>query len=158
VGIEGPSTPGASHGSLVPPLYGALDRFAQFFIALLFLKSTLDRELQAVDSENKKNLQSDRRCLTQRGINVRDEFVKFHERQYSANRMKLVIILGRESLGESEKWAVELFSGVKNRRLPQNRWDDVQPFLEEHLGLRQTCDGHAIIGYIFPVSRRGRSV
>src|ERR1700760_3455888 len=40
------------------PLYGALDRFAQFFIDPLFLDSTLERELKAVDSENKKNLQS----------------------------------------------------------------------------------------------------
>lgn len=41
------------------PLYGALDRFAQFFIDPLFLSSTLDRELRAVDLENKKNLQSE---------------------------------------------------------------------------------------------------
>ncbi|CAI6089265.1 unnamed protein product, partial [Clonostachys chloroleuca] len=41
------------------PLRGALDRFAQFFIEPLFLSSTLDRELKAVDSENKKNLQND---------------------------------------------------------------------------------------------------
>ena len=47
------------------PLYGALDRFAQFFIDPLFLPSTLDRELRAVDSENKKNLQSDQWRLHQ---------------------------------------------------------------------------------------------
>ncbi|KAJ4171777.1 metalloprotease [Fusarium falciforme] len=41
------------------PLREALDRFAQFFIEPLFLPSTLDRELKAVDSENKKNLQND---------------------------------------------------------------------------------------------------
>jgi insulysin len=38
------------------PLYGALDRFAQFSINPLFLSSTLDRELRVVDLENKKNL------------------------------------------------------------------------------------------------------
>ncbi|KAI5283159.1 Insulinase (Peptidase M16), partial [Ascosphaera acerosa] len=47
------------------PLYGALDRFAQFFISPLFLRETLDRELHAVDSENKKNLQSDPWRLSQ---------------------------------------------------------------------------------------------
>ncbi|KAI0836081.1 insulinase-domain-containing protein [Hypoxylon sp. FL0890] len=48
------------------PLYDGLDRFAQFFIEPLFLSSTLDRKLRAVDSENKKNLQTTRRrraCL-----------------------------------------------------------------------------------------------
>ena len=32
--------------------YGALDRFAQFFIQSLFLEDTLDREIRSVDSEN----------------------------------------------------------------------------------------------------------
>ena len=35
-------------------LEGALDRFSQFFIAPLFSKSCQDREINAVDSENKK--------------------------------------------------------------------------------------------------------
>lgn len=43
-----------TNGASTSPLYGALDRFAQFFISPLFLSSTLDRELKAVDSENKK--------------------------------------------------------------------------------------------------------
>lgn len=133
------------------PLYGALDRFAQFFIAPLFLRETLDRELHAVDSENKKNLQSDPWRLNQlgkalastkhpyhkfstgnlqtlrdepqkMGIEVRDEFMKFHEEQYSANRMKLVI-LGREPLDVLESWVAELFSEISNKDLPRNVWD-----------------------------------
>ena len=40
-------------------LEGALDRFAQFFISPLFSKTCQDREINAVDSENKKNLQND---------------------------------------------------------------------------------------------------
>ena len=144
------------------PLRGALDRFAQFFIAPLFLSSTLDRELKAVDSENKKNLQSDTWRLRQlhqtlsnpkhpyhhfstgnletlrdeprkRGLDIRQEFIKFHDRHYSANRMKLVV-LGKESLDEQEQWVGELFADVKNKDLPQNRWDGVQPYTEEHLG------------------------
>src|ERR1700761_6898679 len=103
------------------PLHGALDRFAQFFIEPLFLANTLDRELRAVDSEHKKNLQSDQWRLHQlekslsnpkhpychfstgnfeilktqpeaRGIDVRQKFMDFHEKHYSANRMKLVIL------------------------------------------------------------------
>ncbi|KAJ9302927.1 hypothetical protein DTO271G3_301 [Paecilomyces variotii] len=152
---------GSSSTDLVPPLYGALDRFAQFFVSPLFLESTLDRELRAVDSENKKNLQSDIWRLMQlnkslsnkehpyhhfstgnlqtlkeepqkRGIDVRKEFIDFHSKHYSANRMKLVV-LGRESLDQLEQWVAELFADVKNKELPQNRWDHVQPFSEEHL-------------------------
>lgn len=37
----------------------ALDRFSKFFIEPLFLESCIDRELNAVDSEHKKNLQND---------------------------------------------------------------------------------------------------
>ncbi|EOD51237.1 putative a-pheromone processing metallopeptidase ste23 protein [Neofusicoccum parvum UCRNP2] len=143
------------------PLYGALDRFAQFFVEPLFLEGTLDRELKAVDSENKKNLQSDTWRLHQlnktlsnpkhpfchfstgsyktlhddplaRGVKIRDEFIKFYEKNYSANRMKLVV-LGREGLDELESWVSELFSEVKNKDLPRNRWDGVQPFTDNEL-------------------------
>lgn len=144
------------------PLRGALDRFAQFFIEPLFLPSTLDRELRAVDSENKKNLQNDTWRLHQlekslsnpkhpychfstgnlevlktlpesQGINVREKFIEFHDKHYSANRMKLVV-LGRESLDVLQKWVVELFSGIENKNLPPNRWTDEEPFREADLG------------------------
>ena len=48
-----------------PFLRGALDRFAQFFLAPLFTESATFRELNAVDSENSKNLQSDQWRLQQ---------------------------------------------------------------------------------------------
>jgi insulysin len=146
------------------PLYGALDRFAQFFIEPLFLEDTLDRELQAVDSENKKNLQSDTWRLNQlnkslanpehpychfstgnyktlhddplaRGVKIRDEFIKFYKTHYSANRMKLAV-LGRESLDELEGWVQELFSPIPDQNLPQNRWDHVAPLTERELGMQ----------------------
>ena len=89
------------------PLWGGLDRFGQFFISPLFLEDTVDRELKAVDSENKKNLQNDTWRMHQlnkalanpehpynhfstgsyktlhdepiaRGVKIRDEFIKFH--------------------------------------------------------------------------------
>lgn len=143
------------------PLYGALDRFAQFFIEPLFLTSTLDRELQAVDSEHKKNLQNDLWRLHQldkhlsnpkhpychfstgsletlkiepekRGTDVRQAFINHHEKYYSANVMKLVI-LGREPLNTLEQWAGELFSGIVNKDLPQNRWETESPYRPEDL-------------------------
>ncbi|KAJ4178578.1 metalloprotease [Fusarium falciforme] len=146
------------------PLRGALERFSQFFIEPLFLPSTLERELKAVDSENKKNLQNDTWRLHQlekslsnpnhpfyyfrtgnfevlktvpeaRGINVRDKFIEFHAKHYSANRMKLVV-LGREPLDVLQKWVVELFSPVVNKKLPPNRWPDELPFRESDLGMQ----------------------
>ncbi|KAL9034972.1 MAG: hypothetical protein Q9214_006801, partial [Letrouitia sp. 1 TL-2023] len=62
---SGQESDALADGNTTSPLYGALDRFAQFFIEPLFLSSTLDRELRAVDSENKKNLQSDNWRLSQ---------------------------------------------------------------------------------------------
>ncbi|KAL2263080.1 hypothetical protein VTK26DRAFT_8305 [Humicola hyalothermophila] len=144
------------------PLLGALDRFAQFFIEPLFLEDVLDRELQAIDSENKKELQNDQRRLYQlrkslsnpkhpfchfsngnletlktapeaKGINVRDKIIEFYEKHYSANRMKLCV-LGREPLDVLQTWVIEHFSSVKNKDLPPNRWENEVPFTDEQLG------------------------
>ena len=140
------------------PLYGALDRFAQFFLQPLFLADTLDRELRSVDSEYKQTRQSDSwrleqlarstscerhpfhkfaagnyKCLHEepvaRGVNIRQRFIEFHEAHYSANRMKLVV-LGREPLQELESWVQELFADVPNKNLPRLRWNHV-PALDE---------------------------
>jgi insulysin len=138
-----------------------LDRFAQFFVEPLFLEDTLDRELRSVDSENKKNLQSDSWRLHQlqsslgnpnhpycqfstgnwetlhdeplaKGLNLRDEFMKFYETHYSANRMKLVV-LGRESLDVLQNWSVELFSPVKNKDLPRLEWNGIPLYTQDAL-------------------------
>ncbi|KAJ9130336.1 A-pheromone processing metallopeptidase Ste23, partial [Pleurostoma richardsiae] len=146
------------------PLKGALDRFAQFFVEPLFLASTLDRELRAVDSENKKNLQSDTWRLHQlekslsnpqhpychfstgnlevlktqpeaRGVDVRQKFIEFYEKHYSANRMKLVV-LGREPLDVLESWVSDYFSDIKDKSLEPNRWSDAAPFGPEQLRMQ----------------------
>lgn len=133
------------------PLWGGLDRFGQFFISPLFLEDTVDREIKAVDSENKKNLQNDTWRLHQlnkalanpehpychfstgswktlhddpiaRGVKIRDEFMNFHSKHYSANKMKLVV-LGRESLDTLEQWVEDIFAQVPNKDLPKSRWD-----------------------------------
>lgn len=143
------------------PLHGALDRFSQFFVKPLFLEDTLDRELQAVDSENKKNLQSDSWRFTQlrrslgsekhphhkfstgsyktlhddpigRGVKIREAFMSFYDAQYSANRMKLAV-LGMESLDELQSWVVDMFSDVPNKDLPQARWDGIPVYEEDDL-------------------------
>lgn len=127
-------------------LEGALDRFSQFFISPLFDPSCKDREIRAVDSENKKNLQNDLWRLYQlekslsnpvhpfhkfstgnlvtlgeepgsQGIDVREELLKFYKESYSANLMKLAVI-GREDLDTLEKWVVERFNEVPNYDRP----------------------------------------
>lgn len=159
-----PSNDEEPSGANPSPLLGALDRFAQFFIEPLFLANTLDRELRAVDSENKKNLQADQWRLHQlekslsnpkhpfchfstgnletlktlpeaRGINVRDKFIEFYEKHYSANRMKLCV-LGREPLDVLETWVLEYFSEIRNKDLAPNRWPDVLPFPQTDLGVQ----------------------
>ncbi|KAI8276716.1 putative zinc protease [Colletotrichum sp. SAR11_240] len=146
------------------PFEGALDRFAQFFIEPLFLKSTLDRELCVIDSEHKKNIRSDEWRLEQlnkslsnpkhpfsrfstgnfevlkvqpeaNGVNVRAKFMEFHEKHYSANRMKLVV-LGREPLDVLADWVAELFAGIPNKNLVQNRWETEVPFRKSELGFQ----------------------
>lgn len=128
-------------------LEGALDRFAQFFICPLFSTSCKDREIRAVDSENKKNLQNDMWRMYQldkltsnpehpyngfstgnletlndepvsRGLNVRDILLQFYKEQYSANIMSLVI-LGKESLDDLTEWAITKFSDVPDNSLPR---------------------------------------
>lgn len=136
-------------------LYGALDRFSQFFISPLFSPSGKDREINAVDSENKKNLQSDnwrfyqlaRSTANKRhpyfgfstgnkstlgdkplemGLNVRDELIKFHSNNYSSNLMALCI-LSNESLDTLTNWTVEMFSDIENKNLPEPYYEN-SPF------------------------------
>ena len=102
-------------------LSGALDRFAQFFLKPLFTESATEREVNAVDSEHVKNVANDGWRLSQlerstsnpnhpfskfgtgnlstlmdlpkeKGIQVRDELLKFHSKWYSSNLMTLSIL------------------------------------------------------------------
>ncbi|KAG7926562.1 hypothetical protein KL925_003612 [Ogataea polymorpha] len=126
-------------------MHGALDRFSQFFISPLFDPNCKDREINAVDSENKKNLQADiwrlhqlNKSLTnrehpysgfstgnkvtlgedpvKRGLDVRAELLKFHKKYYSSNIMRLVII-SNESLETMTKWTVDMFSDIANKNV-----------------------------------------
>jgi len=140
----------AKNADLLSPFYGALDRFAQFFIAPLFLKDSLDREINAVDSEFKRNFQNDdrrlyhlnkslfnskhpirqfstgnRRSLVEElpdGIDLHAKMKELYATQYSANRMKLVV-LSSDSIEELQMRVVQLFSAVKNFDLPRNVWE-----------------------------------
>ena len=102
-------------------LEGALDRFAQFFLAPLFTENLTELELNAINSEYEKNVTSygarfkqlerssassdhpfskfnigNRETLDtipkQKGINVRNKLLEFHEKYYSANIMSLSVL------------------------------------------------------------------
>lgn len=143
-------------------LDGALDRFAQFFISPLFSKSCKDREIKAVDSENKKNLQNDmwrfyqldkltsnpnhpfngfstgnyqtlHEQPTSDNVNVRDVLLDFYHKEYSSNIMSLVI-LGKENLDQLTYWAIEKFESIPNVNLPRPNYNGEVIYNPEHLG------------------------
>ncbi|RQM29548.1 hypothetical protein B5M09_000551, partial [Aphanomyces astaci] len=60
-------------------LHGALDRFAQFFVAPLFTPSATEREMKAVDAENAKNYQNDARRLYQLSKSLANPLHPFHK-------------------------------------------------------------------------------
>lgn len=133
-------------------LPGALDRFAQFFVNPLFTASATEREVNAVNSENDKNLQNDTWRVNQlekstckaghpytkfgtgnkdtllaipiqRNQDVREELLKFHEQYYSSNVMALTV-LGKESLDELAELVVPLFADVENKNVEVPEWLD----------------------------------
>ncbi|XP_018377581.1 PREDICTED: insulin-degrading enzyme-like [Trachymyrmex cornetzi] len=145
----------------IPPekLEGALDRFAQFFIAPLFTEYLTELELNAINLEYEKYLADDSRRFgqlyrssassdhpfskfgvgnretlstipKQKGINVRNKLLEFYEKYYSANIMSLSV-LGKESLDELEKMVVNLFCEVRNKEIEVPIWSE-HPFKDEH--------------------------
>ncbi|KZT61593.1 hypothetical protein CALCODRAFT_491143 [Calocera cornea HHB12733] len=125
-------------------LFPALERFAPFFHSPLFSKDATMKEIQAVDSEHKKNLQTDGWRLFQLskslarpghvwtkfgsgnavslganvngGLDARDKLIRWWEQSYGAERMGLCVY-GRDPLDELEARVAELFSPVPNRNL-----------------------------------------
>ncbi|CAF4281384.1 unnamed protein product, partial [Adineta steineri] len=133
--------------SLLPE---ALDIFAQFFISPLFSASSIDREIQAVNSEYEGNLSDDgwrvyqlekstsdpqhpysgfaignleslRTTPKQRGIDIRQVLLDFHKAQYSSNRMSLTV-LGNQSLDELQSLVMKSFNDVPNKKLKQVKY------------------------------------
>jgi insulysin len=117
---------------------GALDRMAQFFIAPLFTPQFTEREMNAVNSENQKNLENDNWREYQLGNTLyrpghpanhfstgsretlggttRDELLAFYRAHYSANQMTLAVV-GKAGLDQLEQWARTYFSPIKNHNL-----------------------------------------
>mmetsp|Transcript_7733 Transcript_7733/g.17704 ORF Transcript_7733/g.17704 Transcript_7733/m.17704 type:complete len:1005 (-) Transcript_7733:1461-4475(-) len=126
-------------------LKDSLDRFSGFFSCPLFSEDLTDRELNAIESENNKNLQEDSRREFQllrstakdahplqrfgtgniyslkevpekKGTNTRQHLLDFYRNKYSANIMKLAV-LGREDLDTQEAWVRDYFKDVPNHSL-----------------------------------------
>ncbi len=129
-------------------LEGALDRFAQFFIAPRFDREYVARERQVVHSEYISRRRGDqlrgfaawRQALDPRhplskflagnaetladrpGADVRDDLIDFHARTYSSHLMKLVVV-GREPLEVLEGWVRARFAAVPRRDYDPPRID-----------------------------------
>ena len=135
----------------------ALKRFGSFFACPLFSESATGRELNAIESENAKNLQSDGFRIYQveksrfnsehpyskfftgnkatlldgtkrQGIDLRQELIKFYEQYYSADQMTLAIA-GPQSLSSLKKYVEAGFSTVPNRSTgrPEESWAGISP-------------------------------
>jgi insulysin len=121
-------------------LPGALDRFAQFFVSPLFSSNSTSREMNAVNSEHEKNVNSDNWRMLQLmrsaanpahpfskfgtgdihtlgdgakalGYDIHKELVTFHGKHYFASNMRLVVV-GREPLHELRDMVHKVFAHV----------------------------------------------
>ncbi|KAJ9089927.1 metalloprotease [Entomophthora muscae] len=143
-------------------LESTLDRFSQFFISPLFSAESVEKEVNAVNSEHQKNIQSDMWRIDQvqkytlnqshpfshfstgtydtlykipksKGIDPRQEIIKYYNKYYSANQMRLVV-LGRESLDQLKNMTVSKFSNVRNSKIPRPSIP-FSPFSKDDLGV-----------------------
>ncbi len=127
-------------------LEAALDHFSQFFIAPLFNKDYVAREVQAVDAEYRLKLRDDGRRLwqvqkatsnprhpfakfsvgnaqtlgTEDMQHLRQALINFYRKHYSANLMTLVV-LGREPLETLRRWVERYFGAIPDRDVPRRR-------------------------------------
>ena len=138
-------------------LQEGLDRFGSFFSAPLFTESAAGRELNAIESENSKNLQSDsfrtyqinkarsnpqhplskfftgnKKTLLDdtraQGIDLRQKLMEFYTRYYSANQMTLAVV-APQSIDTLQTMVQKAFSQIPNRQVskPEDAWVRVVP-------------------------------
>jgi insulysin len=134
-----------------------LKRFGSFFTSPLFTESATGRELNAIESENAKNLQSDNFRLYQinkerqnpdhphgkfftgnkktlfeetkrKGIDLRQSLIDFYSRFYSADQMTLAVV-GPQSLDTLNDMATKAFSKIPNNSVgpPELAWKRIIP-------------------------------
>jgi insulysin len=124
-------------------LFECLDMLANFFIEPLLNKEAIDREINAVDSEHKKNINNDNwRTIqlirnnikdnhyahgfstgsveTLKIKNIYEKLCDFYNNYYSANNMYLIVI-GNYDLNIMENKINEIFSLIPNKNVIKNR-------------------------------------
>ncbi|OQR74836.1 nardilysin-like [Tropilaelaps mercedesae] len=139
------------------PAFGkALDIFANFFVNPLFREDSIEREMEAVESEFQfhqvsdgarleqvlseqagsghpmgnffwGNLKSLRDTPKERGISIRDELVKFYNNYYSAECMTLCV-QSKHSLDQLEQFVRDSFTSVPRRQRLPIVYPNDQPF------------------------------
>lgn len=142
-----------------------LRRFGSFFTSPLFTKGATGRELNAIESENAKNLQSDNFRLYQiqksrqnsehphskfftgnrqtllegtreKGLDLREELIRFYKRYYSANQMTLAVV-GPQTLDVLKQMVERACNNIPNRDIPKPEY--------EWAGLIAPFNGHSVI-------------
>ncbi|GLT96009.1 hypothetical protein SLE2022_136590 [Rubroshorea leprosula] len=88
----------------------ALDRFAQCFIKPLMSADATTRGIKAVDSGNWNTLEVRPKA---KGVDTRQELLKFYEENYSANLMHLVVY-SKESLDKIQSLVEDKFQEIRN--------------------------------------------
>ena len=135
-----------------------LNIFGSLFTSPLFSESATGRELNAIESENAKNLQTDSFRIYQlsksransdhpyskfftgnkktllddtkaKGINLRKELIKFYNLYYSANQMTLAIV-APQSIDKLREYVKKSFSGIPNKKIdkPEVQWRGIAPY------------------------------
>lgn len=135
-----------------------LSRFGSFFTEPLFTESATSRELNAIESENAKNLQSDIFRIFQinksranpnhpfskfftgnketlldgtkrQGIDLRSELINFYNSYYSANQMSLAVV-APQPIDTLKQMVEDAFGDIPNRNVspPEQAWMGVPPF------------------------------
>ncbi|CAE8650341.1 unnamed protein product [Polarella glacialis] len=146
-----------------PYLEGALDRFAQFFVAPTFNPSCVEREMNAVDSESTNYSTDDGWRLMQvlkasadekhpfsrfdvgnldtLGANdldvTRERLLEWNRTHYQGSAMRLVVV-GKESLEELESTIVKQFGPVRGGSGQALKYS-TKPWPESQLGRVTRC-------------------
>ena len=127
-------------------LQTALDMMASQLEAPLILKSEIEKEISAIESEFSATVVDDSaRCImllmsecskkdhifktfpfgNQKSLNaigdydkLSEDVLKFYKTQYSADRMKLVVqVKSKDNMTEVRKWVTESFKRIENKKL-----------------------------------------
>ncbi|CAI8005905.1 Nardilysin [Geodia barretti] len=101
----------------------ALDMFAHFFASPLLLESSLEREIEAVDSGTKKSLTE---LPNEKGLRLVDHLKEFYGRHYSSHYMT-VAVMSTDPLDDMEEWTRDSFSAVPHNKTPPPNFGNFAP-------------------------------